>query len=175
MAGGTEANSTQGYVRLMTAALARSVDRDGIAMTKTIMEPYREVAAAIVVGTCGRLLFQQRDDIPGLLYAGMIGLFGGHREREESPLQCVQRELHEETGLVFAPERFEPLVSIRSGYPAGGGIKGDFYVLRDVPLDKVVITEGQPLVTVRAEMPDLLPRMTPSTCYVARLFMELKD
>ena len=146
-----------------------------IEMVKKIIEPYREVAAAIIVGTCGLLLFQQRDELPGLLYAGMLGLFGGHREGEETALQCVQRELHEETGLVFAPERFEPLVSFRSAYPAGGGVNGEFYVLRGVPLDKVVITEGQPLVTDRSELPALLNRMTPSTCYVARLFMELED
>ncbi len=144
-------------------------------MTNKINEPYRQVAASIVIGTCGRLLFQQRDDIPGLLYAGMIGLFGGHREGDETPLQCVQRELHEEMGLMFAPERFEALTSFQSVYPAGGGVKGEFYVLRGVPLDKVVITEGQPLVTDRAQVPVLLHRMTPSTCYVARLFMELKN
>ena len=142
-------------------------------MTKKIIEPYREIAAAIVVGTCGRLLFQKRDEIPGLLYAGMVGLFGGHREGDETPLECVQRELHEETGLVFGPHRFEPLVSFQTGYPAGGGVKGEFYVLHGVPLDKVVITEGQPLVIDRPEIAALLPRMTPSTCYVARLFMEL--
>ena len=139
-----------------------------------IREPYREIAATIVIGTCGRLLFQQRDDIPGLLYAGMIGLFGGHREGEETPLQCVQRELHEETGLMFEPERFTPLVTIKAEYPAGGGVKGNFYVLRDVPIDKVVVTEGSPLIIERGEIPGLLGKMTPSACYVARLFMELE-
>ena len=139
-----------------------------------IREPYREIAATIVIGTCGRLLFQQRDDIPGLLYAGMIGLFGGHREGEETPLQCVQRELHEETGLMFEPERFTPLVTIQSEYPAGGGVKGNFYVLRDVPIDKVVVTEGSPLIIERGEITGLLGKMTPSACYVARLFMELE-
>ena len=139
-----------------------------------IHEPFREVAAAILVGTCGRLLFQQRDDIPGLLYAGLVGLFGGHREGDESFLACVQRELLEETGLALAPGRFEPLVTFTVAYPAGGGVKGQFYAVRGFPIDAAVITEGQPLVIARDQLPGLLPRMTPSACYVARLFMELK-
>ena len=139
-----------------------------------IHEPYREVAAAILVGTCGRLLLQQRDDIPGLLYAGLVGLFGGHSEDGETPLDCVLREIFEETGLALTPERFNLLVAIEASYPAGGGVKGSFYVVRDFPIDAAVITEGQPLVIERQQLPALLPRMTPSACYVMRLFMELR-
>ncbi len=40
-----------------------------------------------------------RDDKPGLNFAGMWDLPGGGREGEETPLQCVQRELQEELGL----------------------------------------------------------------------------
>lgn len=139
-----------------------------------IVEPWREVAASIVVGNCGRLLFQQRDDIPGLLYAGLVGLFGGHREAGETPLECVVRELHEETGLTFAPERFEPLLEYRVTFPRGGGLAGTFYVLRDVPIEDCVITEGQPLVVDHGALPGLLHRMTPSTCYVTRMYMETR-
>ena len=142
-------------------------------MARQIQEPFREVAAAILVGTCGRVLLQQRDDIPGLLYAGMIGLFGGHREGEETFLACLQRELHEETGLTIEARRCEPLVRIDLNYPSGGGVKGHFFVVRDVPIDGLVITEGSPLVIEVRELAQFLARMTPSTCTVARLFMEL--
>lgn len=144
-------------------------------MTSQIDEPFREVAAAIVVGTCGRLLFQQRDDIPGLLYAGLVGLFGGHKEGSETPIETVRRELEEETGLAFAAERFQPLVDFSVAYPAGGGVKGLYYVLRDVPIADVEVTEGSGLVVAREDVPALLPRMTPSACYVTRLFMMLPE
>lgn len=143
-------------------------------MTAIIREPYREVAAAILVGTCGRLLLQRRDDIPGLLYAGQIGLFGGHREDGETPLDCVRRELEEETGLAFAEACFTPIVEIRASYGGSGGLAGSYYVVEDVPIDAVVVTEGSPFVTTLAEMPALLARMTPSACYVARLFLEAR-
>jgi 8-oxo-dGTP pyrophosphatase MutT (NUDIX family) len=138
-----------------------------------IVEPFREVAAAILVGTCGRLMLQQRDDIPGLLYGGLIGLFGGHKEGSETPIETVRREIEEETGLAFAAERFEALVDFSVAYPSGGGVKGTYYVLRNVPLADAVVTEGSPLVVERSELPALLPRMTPSACYVARLFLML--
>ena len=138
-----------------------------------IREPYREVAATMIIGTCGRLLFQQRDDIPGLLYAGMIGLFGGHREDGETSLVCVRRELEEELGLKLAAERFEPLAEFTISYPLGGGVKGAYYIVRDVHLDRIVVTEGAPLIAERSDLPGLLPRMTPTACLVTRLFMML--
>jgi 8-oxo-dGTP pyrophosphatase MutT (NUDIX family) len=140
-------------------------------VTLLIKEPYREVAAAILVGTCGRLALQQRDDIPGLLYAGQIGLFGGHREGRETPIETVVREVLEETGLAFAPERFEPLVELAAAYPPGG-IKGSYYVLHGVPIEQLVVTEGTLRIAEVDELPELLARMTPSACYVTRLYME---
>lgn len=142
-------------------------------MTKQIDEPYREVAAAILIGTCGRLLLQRRDDIPGLMYAGMVGLFGGHRESDETSLQCLLREILEETGQVIAAERCEPLVQFSARYPLGGGVTGEFFIIRDVPADALVVTEGRLLAIEQAALPALLAEMTPSACYVARLFLEL--
>jgi 8-oxo-dGTP pyrophosphatase MutT (NUDIX family) len=40
---------------------------------------------------------------------GKIGLFGGHREDDESFLDCVVREVHEEISLYLPPERFEAI------------------------------------------------------------------
>jgi hypothetical protein len=84
-------------------------------------------------------------------------------------------ELEEETGLAFGAERFQPLVDFSVAYPAGGGVKGLYYVLRDVPITDVVVTEGTALVATRDELPALLPRMTPSACYVTRLFMMVPE
>jgi hypothetical protein len=45
---------------------------------------HREVAAALMIDTRGRFLLQQRDNIPGILFPGKIGLFGGPREGDET-------------------------------------------------------------------------------------------
>ncbi len=72
---------------------------------------HREIACAVLIDPHGRFLLQLRDDVPNILYPGKIGLFGGHREGDETFLECVVREVHEETGYLAPPERFEHLGS----------------------------------------------------------------
>jgi 8-oxo-dGTP diphosphatase len=59
----------------------------------------REGTAAILISTDGRLLFQLRDNIPDIPDPGKLDFFGGGREGDESFLECVVREVHEETGV----------------------------------------------------------------------------
>jgi len=136
---------------------------------------HREVAAAILIGTCGRLLLQQRDDVPGILYPGRIGLFGGHREDRETFLDCVRREVHEEIGYLLPYDAFEPLVKYTTTHPNGDGLTGEFFVARGIPVDRLVITEGSLLLIEEHELPSILHRMSPSTCHVAKAFMERRS
>src|SRR5664279_2252622 len=72
---------------------------------------HREVACAIIIDIQGRFLLQQRDDVPGILHPGKVGFFGGHRENDETYLQCVVREIHEEISYFVPPDRFEHLMT----------------------------------------------------------------
>lgn len=54
-----------------------------------------------------RVLTYLRDDLPGLPWPGCWDLPGGGREGEEGPKDCVLRELFEEFGLRFGPDRLE--------------------------------------------------------------------
>ncbi|MFH7241917.1 MAG: NUDIX domain-containing protein [Spirulina sp.] len=58
-----------------------------------------EVAVAILYQG-DHFLLQLRDDIPGILYPGHWGFFGGHMEPGEDPLTAMRRELLEEIGYV---------------------------------------------------------------------------
>ena len=71
----------------------------------------REIACAIIIDTLGRFLLQQRDDVPGIIHPGKVGVFGGHREGDETFLQCVVREVCEELSYLVPPERFEHVLS----------------------------------------------------------------
>ncbi len=52
-----------------------------------------------------RVLCYLRDDKPGLPFPAHWDLPGGGREGDESPENCLLRELHEEFGLVLPPDR----------------------------------------------------------------------
>lgn len=130
----------------------------------------RTVSSVILVGTCGRLILQQRDDVPGILHPGMIGLFGGHREEGESPLACAQRELEEEIGQVLPFERLEPLMQCRTVFQEMFELRNDVFVVRDIPSDALVVTEGKPLFAGLGELCALYGRMTPATSYAVRYY-----
>jgi len=133
----------------------------------------REVAAALIIDTRGRFLLQQRDDIPGILFPGKIGLFGGHREGEETFLECAVREVHEEISHFIAAERFEHLASFRGPDPyiAGGILCRELYVVRDVPVELLKVTEGTLFVAEMKDVPALVPRLAPSAHDAIRIFL----
>jgi 8-oxo-dGTP diphosphatase len=133
----------------------------------------REVAGALVIDTRGRFLLQQRDNVPGILFPGMIGLFGGHREGDETFLECVVREIHEELSFLIPPERFQHLASYRGTdpYSAGGTLWRELYVTSDVPVEALRVTEGSLLVVEIRDVSALLPRLTPSAHAAIREFL----
>jgi 8-oxo-dGTP diphosphatase len=52
--------------------------------------------ALAILHQAGQFLLQLRDNIPGIVYPGYWGLFGGHLEPGELPLETLKRELQEE-------------------------------------------------------------------------------
>jgi 8-oxo-dGTP diphosphatase len=78
----------------------------------------REGTLAILISTDGRLLFQLRDNIPDISDPGKLDFFGGGREGDESFLDCVVREVHEEIGFYLSPEQFE-FIGVMSGLIIG--------------------------------------------------------
>jgi 8-oxo-dGTP diphosphatase len=75
------------------------------------MATHRETSGAILIDSFGRFLFKQRDDKPQVSYPGMIGLFGGNREGNETFLECVVREVCEEMSYFLPAERFAHVTS----------------------------------------------------------------
>src|SRR5256885_14854817 len=96
----------------------------------------REGAAAILLGQDGRLLMQLRDDVPHIRDPGMISLFGGRREADESFLDCIVREIHEEIGYYLPPARFERIGRwvCPCSAVAGGRLHGVIFFARASPV-----------------------------------------
>lgn len=74
------------------------------------MEP--EYACALIADPRGRWLLQLRPAGKALA-PGQLTCFGGRREPGEDALECVRRELREETG--WCPDPLVPAVDLRQG------------------------------------------------------------
>jgi 8-oxo-dGTP diphosphatase len=125
----------------------------------------REFTRAVLIDTFGRFLLQQRDNVPGIVHPGKIGLFGGHRECGETNLQCIVREVHEELSYFLPPERFEYLASYDATDISSEGetiIHGEFFVARYMPVEKVMVTEGTLYIAELGELSALEHRLSPS-------------
>jgi 8-oxo-dGTP diphosphatase len=132
----------------------------------------REIAPTVILDDLGRLLLQQRDDIPGILYPGAIGLFGGHREGEETFLACAVREIHEELSFYVPPERFDFLTAFEGADPEnpGGSLHAEFFIVRGLRVSDLTITEGQLLVIEPSELNAIRLKLTPSACLALDFF-----
>ena len=136
----------------------------------------REIAGAILIDTHGRYLLQQRDDIIGIIHPGKVGLFGGHREGDESYLECIVREIHEEISYYVPAEHFEHLVSLDGTDMDvdGGSVRGEFFVARNIPVDALVITEGTLLIIKMSELLRVESRLTPSAKFAMNAYFDTR-
>jgi 8-oxo-dGTP diphosphatase len=134
---------------------------------------HRAISFAILIDTQGRFLFQQRDDVPGIVAPGKIGLFGGHCEGYETFFECVVREVEEETGLALPRESFLHVASYRGPDVEieGGWLSSECYVVRDVPADRVNVTEGSLLIAERADLVQLAPKFAPLALIAIEQFL----
>jgi|SRR5687768_906964 8-oxo-dGTP pyrophosphatase MutT (NUDIX family) len=136
--------------------------------------PYiREIAAALLIDVNGNLLLQRRDNIPDIIQPGKVGLFGGHREGEETFLECVVREIAEEISQHIPAERFQHLFSLDGADPEkpGGHLRGEFFVAYDIPTDALVITEGKLLIVLPDAIRKMQSKLTPTTLLAVNAFM----
>jgi 8-oxo-dGTP pyrophosphatase MutT (NUDIX family) len=138
----------------------------------------REIAAAILIDTVGRVLLQLRDEKAGIIQPGKVGMFGGHREGNESFLDCAVREVAEEISCNIPANRFQHLLSFDGPDPeisSSGRMKGEFFIVRDVRSDLLVITEGKLLIVRPEELAKLHGELTPAAVIALNAFRRLLE
>jgi 8-oxo-dGTP diphosphatase len=129
--------------------------------SSTTDPPQEEVAVGLIVADDGRVLLQHRDDKPGVSGAGLWGFFGGHVEHGERTSQAFLREMREELG--WQPRHFEHYLT--DDAPPLPGAKGYgahvtshvFAAHLQVPLDALMLGEGQAMALFAPNAPDTLP------------------
>jgi 8-oxo-dGTP pyrophosphatase MutT (NUDIX family) len=132
----------------------------------------REIACAIIIDATGKFLLQQRDNIVGILHPGKITLFGGHREGNETFLECAVREIEEEISKFIPAERFEHLTTLLGDDldSEGGVVHAEFFVIRNVAVDGIAVTEGSLLSIEPRKVFEIVDRLTPSARFAMKAF-----
>src|SRR3989338_8261806 len=69
----------------------------------TLSNSVLHAVKAIIYRDDNHVLLQQRDCTPGLLFPGLLALFGGQVEADETLASALQRELIEELGCLPGP------------------------------------------------------------------------
>jgi len=101
----------------------------------------REGSVVLLVDAAGRIAMQLRDDKPGLPGANKWGLFGGLRDRDESPHAVALREIREELGVELDPDRLT--LYREHTIPAQNLTTWVFHYRVTNELDAAVLREGQ--------------------------------
>lgn len=83
-----------------------------------------------------QFLLQLRDNIPGIVYPGHWGLFGGHIEPGETPDIAVEREIFEEIGYKL------PTLAKFGCHADATVFRHVYHAPLTVELDQLVLNEG---------------------------------
>ena len=83
----------------------------------------------------------------------------------------MSREVHEEISYFVPPEHFELLGPYVGVTQDGRSLTGQHFLARDIPVDRLIVTEGALLVVEPAKLSDLLPRLAPSARAAVALFL----
>ena len=112
------------------------------------MSSLRPCVVVVLEDREGKIIFQLRDNRPGVGSRNCWGLFGGFIEQDESPAHAAVREIQEELGSSLDPAKLSFLgtVETQTGlqlhifhYPVTG------------ELDNAVLREGQTYASVSPE------------------------
>jgi 8-oxo-dGTP pyrophosphatase MutT (NUDIX family) len=106
-------------------------------------------ASVVLVNLQGKLIFQKRDNKPGIRNPGMITAWGGACKPRETPLQAAVREMCEETNMRPSETDFELLGTYVRDYAINRRqVVNHVFLLRGVDEVKLHVYEGQGYVVV---------------------------
>ena len=99
----------------------------------------RKGSSIIFINAQRKILLFLRDDIPNIPYPGLWDVPGGHVEKNESPEQCIVREMKEEMNLTLDEFNLFSKIEFKDR------IEYTFWARANFNVDEIVLLEGQKL------------------------------
>ncbi len=84
------------------------------------------------------------------------------------------REIHEEISYFVSPDRFEHLATCPDLDAEGGTVTGEIFIVRNVPVDKLTVTEGSLLIVEPDKLSAVEDNFTPFTRFAMNAFVGTK-
>ena len=123
------------------------------------------LAGALLYNAKGEVLLQHRDDKPDIAHPGLWSLFGGSVEEDETIEDALVREMWEE--LEYPVKEKQLWLIARQA----GATFHIFLVPLDLPVEKLVLHEGQGFGFYKPQQAlEILP-LSPVARYVLRTFI----
>ena len=97
----------------------------------------RKGCSIIFVDDRRRILLLLRDDIPSIPYPNMWDIPGGHVESNETPEECIVREMKEEMGLEIKGFQLFSITEFDDRF------EHVFWMESKLDIEKIDLTEGQ--------------------------------
>lgn len=97
----------------------------------------RKGCSIIFLNDQQQILLFLRDDIPSIPYPNMWDIPGGHVEQNETPKQCIAREMKEEMNLNIENFQLFTVVEFEDR------IEYVFWKRSNLDINKILLTEGQ--------------------------------
>ncbi|MCK5099031.1 MAG: NUDIX hydrolase [Desulfobacteraceae bacterium] len=97
----------------------------------------RKGSSIIFLNDKREILLFLRDNIPDIPYPNMWDIPGGHVEKDETPKQCIVREMKEEMGLDLQDFREFNIVEFSDR------VEYVFWKKENLDISKIELTEGQ--------------------------------
>jgi 8-oxo-dGTP diphosphatase len=97
----------------------------------------RKGSSIIFVNNKRQVLLFLRDNKPDIPYPDTWDVPGGHVEEEETPEQCIVREMREEMGIVLKDFQLFSMMEFDDR------IEYTFWKSENLDINKIILTEGQ--------------------------------
>ena len=117
----------------------------------TIIQKNPKDASAVILHHNGNVLLQKRDNKEGIFYPGYWGLFGGAKNKKETYLTNIKREIFEELNLDLNKKYFKYFFKLKIEFPISKkkfkNVNRFFYIYEIQNISKfknqIILKEGQ--------------------------------